>query len=106
MKTYASKPLTEDVFLQTIKELRESLATKKDLQETQTDVVIARTEVQEVREKTDKLEKTINQLSDNMATGFDKVMKRLDDIDTNLTLNMHDTEKLKTRITALEHRKN
>lgn len=106
MKKPSSTSLTEEVFLKTIKELRDSLASKKDMENVQTDVVIVRTETKEIKEKTEELEEKTAQLSNRMATGFDKVMKRLDDIDTNLTLNMHDTEGLKVRVATLEHRKN
>lgn len=96
MKT--TKPLTEEVFVQTIRELRESLASQKGLEETQSDIKIVRVELQDIRGKTNTLEEKVNEISDRMMTGFDKVMTRLDDIDTNLTLNMHDTEELKEKI--------
>lgn len=42
----------------------------------------------------------VSKAKDIIMTGQDKIVKRLDDIDTNLTINMNDTEKLKEKMTA------
>lgn len=75
-------------------------ATQKDLEEWG-DVFNERFE--NLENSFEALKKNTEEIKDKMMTGFDKVMKRLDDIDTNLTLNMHDTEELKEKVTALKN---
>lgn len=100
-KNSSEKVVTEGVLTRTLDKALGDLS----------DVLTQRMEVTEnnvhqLKERVGKIEAKLDNLNDKMMTGFDKVMMRLDDIDSNFTLLNGQVNDHEERIVTLEHKRN
>lgn len=114
MKKQNDKPLTEAVFVSTIKELRETFATKVELkavkEDLQIEIVLAKEEMNKKFEESDEKNRGYR---DEILTRIDSFAKRIVNLEEEGEVGTYQAEKLRkkvdgheTRLKSLETAKN